>query len=339
MSHAVQQPAHVHPPLSVSVVMCTYNGARFLQPQLDSLLAQTRLPDEIVIHDDRSDDATADILRDFEEKTRRSGITTRFRINATNLGYRKNFQTALQAATADLLFLCDQDDIWHPRKIEQFCEAFQRRPALSLLHCNARLVDERGQSLSMSLFDALEITPDTLASMHAGHAFDVLLRRNIVTGAAMAMRRQALSAALPFPENDWIHDEWLAMITSLHSVVDTDASALIDYRQHGTNQVGVRKRGFKEKITGHAVSRRQWMDRLARKLDILLEHLREHPQLASATTLAEIKRRMDHVLARNSLGSHFFARLPVIRAEWAKGNYQRYDLGLLSVISDLLSLH
>src|SRR5574337_948147 len=93
----------------LSIVMCTYNGAAYLQPQLDSLLAQTRLPDEIVIGDDGSTDATMDILRRFDARARQAGIQVVLRQNPQNLGYVENFITIT-------LRVCEFLDALYPLK-------------------------------------------------------------------------------------------------------------------------------------------------------------------------------------------------------------------------------
>ncbi len=100
---------------SVAVVMCTYNGARYLRPQLDSILAQTYPLKEIIIQDDGSSDETVAIC---EEYAQRHSIVKVYR-NAQNLGFNLNFQTACQRVTARFVAISDQDDIWFPEKIER----------------------------------------------------------------------------------------------------------------------------------------------------------------------------------------------------------------------------
>lgn len=98
----------------VSIVMCTYNGERFLHEQLDSLLAQTRLPDEIIIQDDNSTDGTWSLLENYAARDPR----IRLYRNQAGQGVNNNFFSALQRATGDLIAISDQDDIWEPDKIE-----------------------------------------------------------------------------------------------------------------------------------------------------------------------------------------------------------------------------
>src|SRR6185437_17068937 len=114
--------------LSTSIVLCTCNGARFLEAQWDSLLAEERPPDEIIVHDDVSSDDTWALLGGLSARAEERGIRVRLIRNERNLGYVANFEAALRDASGDLLFLCDQDDAWHPEKLATHLSEFERRP-------------------------------------------------------------------------------------------------------------------------------------------------------------------------------------------------------------------
>src|SRR5690242_1846918 len=101
--------------LRISVAMCTFNGARFLPEQLESITAQTRLPDELVICDDRSADESLEIIRAFLD---RPPFTVRLEINERNLGSTKNFEKAIGLCQGEIIALADQDDVWFPQKLE-----------------------------------------------------------------------------------------------------------------------------------------------------------------------------------------------------------------------------
>lgn len=100
----------------VSIVMCTYNGERFLREQLDSLVNQTYPVYELIIQDDRSTDSTISILKEY--KLKYSSINIQIYVNSQQLGFNRNFLHAYQKATGDLIASCDQDDIWDLSKIE-----------------------------------------------------------------------------------------------------------------------------------------------------------------------------------------------------------------------------
>jgi len=324
------------PGLVATVVLCTYNGVRYLPAQLDSLLAQRRLPDRIVIADDASTDATWALLGEFAARAGERGIEVDLQRNPLNLGYLRNFEAALQRAGAGVVFLCDQDDVWHADKIGDFLESFRRRPALTVLHGDSRLVDGEGRDLGQRMFQTLEVAAWELAAVHGGRGFDVLLRRNIVTGATMAMRRDLLDRALPIPDG-WVHDEWLALIAAATGEIDCVEAPTIDYRQHGGNQIGARRRSLVERLGG-GKQRREHMQLMVAKLDSLRRHIDSAQLDVGADKRAAIDERWAHLRLRLAMPPGFGRRLPLIREEWRQGRYHRYSAGLRSLVCDLLGL-
>lgn len=105
----------------ISVVVCTYNGAAYLREQLESLIDQTLRPDEILIHDDGSTDATLEIAEEFRQRMEPYRLSMEVRIvrNEGEHGVNGNFFAALRAARHELIAICDQDDIWEPTKLER----------------------------------------------------------------------------------------------------------------------------------------------------------------------------------------------------------------------------
>ena len=222
----------------VSVALCTYNGGRFIEEQLLSILRQDPCASEIVVSDDGSTDQTLEIVRRVAAAN--AGSDTEIRILESHGGHgvTKNFERAIAACRYDLIALADQDDIWRADKLEVMLEQFDARPDLLFLHSDARLVDGRGKPLGRELFEALEVSSEDRTAIHSGQAFTVFLRRNLATGATSMIRRALLEFAVPFPD-DWVHDEWLAIVASAVSTLDFVPETLIDYRQHGQNQIGV----------------------------------------------------------------------------------------------------
>lgn len=319
--------------LKLSVVLCTYNGEAFLGEQLDSLLAQTRLPDEIVVGDDGSIDGTVALLESFVTRAGQCGVDARLVRQRVNLGFVGNFSATMRAATGDLLFLCDQDDVWSSRKLEVMERRFIDESDLLLLSTSARLVDGRGEDLGLSLFDALELEPWELSLLHDGKAFDVLLRRSLATGATVGFRRALVDCALPVGRG-WIHDEWLAIVASSIGRMDALEDTLIDYRQHGRNQVGMRKRGLRDKWQDLVRSRRTQFEAEIRRLDALESHLRGMDGIVCAE---QVSLRRQHFIARVALGQRpRLLRGAAILREAGAGNYRRYGTGLRSLMRDFL---
>jgi glycosyltransferase involved in cell wall biosynthesis len=108
----------------LSVALCTYNGTQYLQEQLDSIAAQTKLPDELVICDDRSSDNTVEIIKLFSSKV---SFPVHLHINEINLRTIKNFEKAISLCTGDIIVLSDQDDVWKPCKTERILRCFQKK--------------------------------------------------------------------------------------------------------------------------------------------------------------------------------------------------------------------
>lgn len=320
--------------MRASVVLCTFNGERFLDAQLASLLAQSCLPDQIVIHDDASADGTWTRLQAFAAEAGARGVPVALQRNPANLGYVGNFQQALQAASGELLFPCDQDDVWHPRRIELCKQAFADAPGLLLLHTDARLVDAAGSPTGQRLFEVLGVGARELAAMHAGRALEVLFRRNIVTGATMALRRQLLATAMPVAPG-WSHDEWLAVVAAMLGRVDTLEQATIDYRQHGGNQLGARRRSAGERIA--SASRRQYRDAMAAKMQALEQRVASGALQVSPRVHARLHERLRHDRVRTTLPAARWRRIAPLLRELQAGGYVRYGTGLRGALLDLLA--
>ena len=317
------------------VVLCTCNGERFLAEQWRSLLGQTRLPDAIVARDDASGDGTWSLLQTLRADAEQRGVRVDLQRQSRNLGVVANFEAALAAADGDIVFLCDQDDVWHPDKIATVLAEFARRPTLTLLHSNARLIDADGAPLRHTLFRVLEVSRRERARLHDGRAFDALLRRNLATGATIALRRSLLADARPFPP-EWVHDEWLAIVAAALGEVDCVESPLIEYRQHGGNQIGASRRDLAGKLARAGMPRQAFLSGLTRRTAALIERLRSFGARVAPERVAAAQRKLEHLDRRLKLPASRPRRvLPVLR-EAAAGRYARYSMGLRAVAFDLL---
>jgi glycosyltransferase involved in cell wall biosynthesis len=322
--------------MRLSIVMCTYNGAAYLQPQLDSLLAQTRLPDQVVLADDGSSDASVEILQAFVEQAQARGIDAQLHRHPDNLGYVENFSSVLGRATGDTLFLCDQDDVWRADKLALMAARFEGDPQLMLLHSDARLVDAQGAWLGCSLFDALELTSHEKQAIHQGRAFDVALRRSFVTGATAALRREVVDMVLPVAPG-WIHDEWLAAVVAACGRMDFIDQPLIDYRQHGGNQIGMSRRTLAMKWRDLLLPRSRQLAAEATRLQRWEDFLVQAGTRCSAERAAQVRHKRMHFERRVALGRlPRLRRLSLILAEARAGCYRRYGTGGRSMLRDLL---
>jgi glycosyltransferase involved in cell wall biosynthesis len=320
----------------ISVALCTRNGSRFLPEQVQSICAQELPPLEIVLSDDGSIDGSVEAVRQTLARCGAAGKIelTVFR-NAEPLGVTRNFEQAVRACRHGLIALCDQDDRWPVHRLARMAQAFDARPELLLLHSDARLVDAQLQPLGITLFQALEVQPSELAAIAEGRAFDVLLRRNLVTGATAMFRRGLLDCALPF-SGAWVHDEWLGALAAATGRMDVLAEPLLDYRQHGNNQIGAQRPTLAIKIHKALASRgTKHVERLQRA-EALLERLLLLPGRVPEGYLQAQREKVAHQRFRAALPAPRLARvLPVLR-EALSGRYDRYGRGKQAIAQDLL---
>lgn len=325
-------------PLSISVALCTYNGAAFIREQVRSICSQTRPPMEIVLSDDASSDGCVDIARaavaECAAERPEHPVVLRILQNRTALRVTKNFEQAVCACEGDLIALSDQDDVWRPDRLARMAAEFERRPDLLLLHTDAQLVDDDRKGLGHSLFHALEVKPFELNWIHGGNAFDVFLRRNLVTGATAIFRRSLRDAAAPFPV-EWVHDEWLAIIASAIGRVDVLEDELIEYRQHQSNQIGARRDTFAEKVRKALASRGDTHVKRAIKAELLLARLIELGDRVPAAVIEKVRSKIEHQRFRAALPASRIARcVPVLR-EAMTGRYDKFGRGVRGVVRDL----
>lgn len=208
---------------TVSVAMATYNGQHYIREQLDSILEQTITPDEIVIVDDCSSDATMDILNGYESE--HPGIIKVFQ-NESNLGYIKNFEKAISLCSSQYIALSDQDDIWMRNKLEVL---LQRIGDSLLIHSDAHIIDADGSILQESYSKSAKKRPlpDYLDIIHF----------NSITGCTTLIKKELFALTAPFPVT-MPHDWWLAMVAVVKDSIEYSPDPLIMYRQHDNNAIG-----------------------------------------------------------------------------------------------------
>jgi glycosyltransferase involved in cell wall biosynthesis len=319
----------------VSVAMCTRNGERWVGEQMQSILAQTRLPVEVVVSDDASSDTTLERVAEVWAKadpTQAPKLTV-IR-NEVPLGVTKNFEQATRACQGGLIALSDQDDVWAADRLERMTARFEQGPDLDLLFADARLIDENGADLGISLFDALEVRSGDLAAIRDGRAFETLIRRNLVTGATVMFRRRLLEPTLPFAEG-WVHDEWLAIIAAAVSRIDWMPDQLTGYRQHSKNQIGVAAPTLRYKIARVFEARGDRPLVLADRAATLRERLASID--ASGPVLDMADGKVAHQAARAMLPSSRVRRIAPVVREALTGRYGRFSSrGRLDIARDIL---
>jgi glycosyltransferase involved in cell wall biosynthesis len=204
----------------VSVAMATYNGERFLPAMLESLAAQTRLPDEVVVRDDASEDRTVSILHAF---ARRVPFRVEVIAHGPRLGYAQNFVAASRNCRGRVIFFADQDDSWRPAKLATVTQHVRRSP-LALFHDFA-LVDDHGAGLADSFYGLL--------------AERGLSPAVAVKGCSMAVTRAFVDTwGWPPIESSISHDVWVALLSTAFGQRINLPEPLIDHRLHDANASG-----------------------------------------------------------------------------------------------------
>lgn len=324
---------------SISVALCTHNGARFIGEQVRSICLQSLPPVEIVLSDDASTDDCVEVARASWQACHLEspGLDIRLQIlrNTEALGITRNFQQAVSTCHAPLIALSDQDDLWDLGRLDAMARTLSARDDLLLLHTDARLIDEGGRSLDGSLFGALGVSASEISCIHAGHAFDVLLRRNLATGATIMFRQELLRRALPFPD-EWLHDEWLAIMASVTGEVDVLEQATIGYRQHSANQVGAPQGSVLRLARKLWTARGDTHARRVRKARMLCTRLAAAPSPVTAPLQQKASEKFNHEVARAALPEGRFARVFPILRELMRGRYARFGYGIRGAIRDLL---
>lgn len=216
----------------VSIVLCTYNGARHLPALLHSLNTQTLQPTRLVLRDDRSSDDSAALVQAW---ARRSGLALQtVAPSAQRLGPAQAFLRALAASEpAGLHLLADQDDVWLPTKIERAWAVVSRSPALPTLYASRlRIVDA-------------SLAPIGLTAVPRRLGLASAVCESLLTGCTMALNEPLrVLAARGAPEAVAMHDWWLYLLASATGQVHFDAEPTVLYRQHETNVIGAERPGW-----------------------------------------------------------------------------------------------
>ena len=212
----------------IDILLATYNGAKYLREQIDSILKQTYSNFRLLISDDCSTDETLDILKEYEEKDSRITVYRQ----EENLGYVKNFEFLLGLVENKIFALSDQDDIWIEDKIEVAIKKIEETKA-DLYFSDLYLIDEKGNKISDSFWKQKGFYKKVIKDKK----YKGLLLNNYVTGCTIVSKKEFIKKITPFPK-EMMHDYWIAIVVSLKGKIVYDKVPHINYRQHTDNQVG-----------------------------------------------------------------------------------------------------
>ena len=312
--------------MDVSIAMCTYNGARYLDAQLGSIAAQTRQPAELVVCDDGSTDATEEIVRAFAASV---SFPVRWVRNERNLGSTKNFEKAIGLCRGGLIALCDQDDAWMPEKLERLAGVLERAPKIAGVFSDALLMDDNGAPVEGTLWARFRFT-DRDRQLFGVNPTYSLMKRPIVTGATLMFRASFLQQLLPIGP-DWVHDEWIALLLAAAARIEPIPERLIRYRLHAAQQIGVRRASRRELLRTAQVRRIAFFERHARKYPQITEKLAGFAGSEKAVQHARAKAAYMHKraeLLRRGLPARVLRGLTLLPGHF------RYGSGVVSYLRD-----
>ncbi|WP_187115305.1 glycosyltransferase [Treponema pectinovorum] len=251
----------------ISIAMTTYNGSKYLQKQLDSILAQSISDFELIICDDNSNDGTFEILKNYEE------IDSRIKIyrNENNLGFRKNFEKAISLSSGEYIALCDQDDIWIEDHLKILAENLKHKTASV---GNAQIIDEN----DFLIGDLLSERDRYFVDGDDGWKLSrILLYGNPFQGTSSMYKKELFNYALPIPEKVEYHDAWFSAVACCMNGLYYTFEPITNYRIHSNNASGDHKISFFKQIANTLNRKEFYTDRLvfAQELKIRIPLLRE----------------------------------------------------------------
>lgn len=218
--------------MKISIAMTTYNGSKYILEQLLSIDRQTVYPDEIIIHDDCSTDDTATVITDFINALPSSKQERwSFMVNPQNKGWRQNYYDVIKETTGDVIFFCDQDDIWLAEKIEVMTHIMEDKNA-GVVFGNSVFVDGFGKEIVRKNRNS---GVNELTHMN----FDNKFNTKMFLGCRMCISRQIVDQYISLNIPDFSFDTQCGRLGLLFSSVYVLNRPVIKYRIHGANNSGI----------------------------------------------------------------------------------------------------
>lgn len=222
----------------IDILLATYNGEKYLEEQLDSIIKQTYSNFRLIISDDCSTDNTKNILQEYEKKDDRIIVY----YQKENLGFIENFEFLLTKVESKYYALSDQDDIWFENKIEKEIEVLEKEDA-DLVFCDLEVVDENKQTMQKSFIESMNLK----SKIKKAKDNKIAYLYNTVTGCTIVAKNKFMDIIFPIPNETkhLLHDHWIALMISIYGKVSLIDKPYIYYRQHSQNQIGVEKVSYK----------------------------------------------------------------------------------------------
>lgn len=209
--------------MNVSIVMATYNGEKYLEEQLDSVLCQLSNDDELVVSDDGSKDKTLEIIGNYQERYPIIKL-----VDGPHKGVAANFTNAIRHSTGDIIFICDQDDIWEPKKVSTVKKVFEKHSQINVVMHDAAFCGADGEYLGQA---------NVFAMRKAKHGVFRNLMYSTYFGCCTAIRREYLMALIPLPDYA-LYDQYIGLCAESDHCSYFLRKPLIKHREHGDNWSG-----------------------------------------------------------------------------------------------------
>jgi len=232
--------------MNISIVLCTYNGEKYLTEQLDSLRAQTLPPDEVLICDDASTDGSAALAARY---IRAHGLARwRLSVNEANKGYRRNFRDTAASARGDWIAFCDQDDVWLPDKLERLTRVARACPGAQAVAGSFDLIDGQGRRIAAPEAPGqashgmihTPLAPGQVYRFGAGRKDTaMLLSGNAALGCALMASRAAVETYARLTDFSLPHDWELVLLAWQTGGFCFLNEPVLCYRLHGGNAIGL----------------------------------------------------------------------------------------------------
>jgi hypothetical protein len=243
-----------------------------------------------------------------------------------------NTEQLLEKAEGSILLICDQDDIWQPKKIEVLSSALEAEPSCGAAFCNSSFIDDEGRSLPGSLFESVGLTTSIRARLVGGNAMADIANRNVVASHALAIRSSALELVLPFgptPYADW----WIALVLSATTGLAVVEDCLVSYRLHGANAVGLNKKLlFAERASA------SFSGEMLARANLLYAAINRVEQVSPGrlphSEREELQARAKHMHCRGTLPAKRSRRVAKVLREAVGGRYGQFGRGWKSALMD-----
>lgn len=210
--------------MTISIVMATYNGEKYISQQMESILPFLEKDDEIVISDDGSTDSTLEIINRYMEKSDKVKL-----IHGPGKGVVKNFENALQNSKKEILLFADQDDIWLPKKIPIMRKIFEKNENIGIV------LHDMYEASDREILENMYKTNRSFLKRKRKHGVLYNLIYSGYVGCCMGISEEVKNYILPFSKYTNMHDQWIGLIGEYYRISEFVNQPLIIHRLHGSN--------------------------------------------------------------------------------------------------------